>query len=92
MTPNFEAICFNLREKAWFRIICKLHEDSDSCIIFVNLHTETYELIAPEIWCSLTSAQGINDSDFPSYFGPAYSPTLLQVMLYSNHHSGDLFN
>lgn len=39
------------------RTVGKLLEDSDSLTVFINLHTETHEPIAPEVWCSLTWAQ-----------------------------------
>lgn len=33
-----------------FRIVCKFPGDSNSHIVFLNVHTETHELIAPDVW------------------------------------------
>lgn len=73
------------------RVVGKVPEDSENLTVFLNLYTETHELIAPEVWCSLTWAQSVNDSGFLDYFGPGYIPTLVQVTWYRAHHLRNLF-
>lgn len=66
--------------------MCELTKDSESLAIFLNLHTETHELIVPEVWCSLMSAQSVSDSGFLNCFVPGYVPTMVLVTWYRKHH------